>query len=141
MSRFPSIPVLLRSRKFHRVPMMMDGNCFYRAVCAEYHKDVDLHHLLRRTVIEYMLESSDVYGKYFPSMRIMLGRLNANKRIGVWNSDLADLVPHAVAQMLGCCIEVYAVTEDEQVIRYSFGEGTKIRLLRQNNHYDLLAKD
>lgn len=141
MSRFPSVPVLLRSRKFYRLPMMADGNCFYRAVCTGYHKDVDLHHLLRRTAMEHMLESADVYGHHFPSMRVMVGKLNANKRLGVWNSDLADLVPHAVAQMLGCCIEVYAVAEDNQVTRYSFGEGPKIRLLRQDSHYDLLVKE
>lgn len=140
-SRFPSLPVLLRTRKLRRVPMVADGNCFYRAVCAGYHKDVELHHLLRRTTMEHMLESLDVYGHYFPSMGAMVGKLNANKRLGVWNSDLADLVPHAVAQMLGCCIEVYSVGEKEEVTRYSFGEGTKVRLLRQDNHYDLLIKN
>ncbi len=121
--------------------MVADGNCFYRAVCTAYHKDVDLHYLLRRTTMEHMLESVDTYGHYFPSMRVMVGKLNANKRLGVWNSDLADLVPHAVATMLGCCIEVYAVTETEEVIKYSFGEGPKIRLLRKDNHYDVLLKD
>jgi hypothetical protein len=43
--------------------------------------------------------------------------------------------------MLGCCIEVYAVTEAEEVIKYTFGDGQKIRLLRKDNHYDVLMKD
>ncbi len=131
----------MRTRKLHQIPTVADGNCFYRAVCTAYHKDVELHHLLRRTTMEHMLESVDTYSKFFPSMRVMLAKLNANKRLGVWDSDLADLVPHAVATMLGCCIEVYAVAQTEEVIKYSFGEGQKIRLLRKGNHYDVLLKD
>jgi hypothetical protein len=140
-SRFTSVPVLLSTRKLRRIPIVDDGNCFYRAVSTGYYKDVDMHHLLRRTTIEHMLESMDTYSPYFESPKSMLGMLNANKRLGVWNSDLADLVPHAVAQLLNCRIEVYAVTEDDQVIRYSFGEGEKIRLLRKDSHYELLLKN
>jgi hypothetical protein len=140
-SRFTSVSTLLRSRKLRRVSMVGDGNCFYRAVATGYHKDVDMHHLLRRITMEHMLEAVDVYAPYFESMRHLVGKLNANKRLGVWNSDLADLVPHAVAQLLTCAIEIYNVSENDEVIRYSFGEGTKIRLLRKDNHYDLLLKE
>jgi hypothetical protein len=141
-SRFASVPTLLRSRKLRTVPMMGDGNCFYRAVCAAYYKDVDMHHLLRRITIEHMMDDADVYEHFFESRAAMLRRMTANKRPGVWNSDLADLVPVAVAKLLGCCIEVYSVVEDE-VIRYRFGEdlGSPIRLLHKDNHYDLLLKD
>lgn len=140
-SRFISVPTLLRSRKLRQIPMLADGNCFYRAVSTGYYKDVDMHHLLRRITIEHMLENVDTYAPYFESLQKIVGKLNANKRLGVWNSDLGDLVPHAVAQLLNCCIEVYAVTEDGQVIRYTFGEGEKIRLLCKDNHYDLLLKE
>jgi hypothetical protein len=121
--------------------MVADGNCFYRAVSVAYYKDVNMHHLLRRLTMEHMLETVDTYSPYFESPKSMLGKLNANKRLGVWNSDLADLVPHAVAQLLNCRIEVYAVSDEDEVIRYSFGEGEKIRLLRNDNHYDLLFKN
>ena len=117
---------------------MADGNGFYRAISTAYYKDVEMHHLLRRTTMEHMME--DDYSDYFTSRKSFQGILNANKRLGVWNSDLADVVPLAVAKMLGCCIEVYSVYDGE-VRKYSFGEGTKIRLLHSNNHYDLLLKD
>ncbi len=141
-SRFASVPTLLRSRKLHKVPMIGDGNCFYRAVCAAYYKDVDMHHLLRRITIEHMLVDADIYEHLFESRTTLLRKLAANKRLGVWNSDLADLVPIAVAKLLGCCIEIYSV-EEEEVIRYRFGEelGSPIRLLHKDNHYDLLLKD
>ncbi len=140
-SRFSSTATLMRSRKLRSVAMVADGNCFYRAVATGYHKDVDMHHLLRRTTMEHMMESADTYMPYFESEKTMMGKLNANKRLGVWNSDLADLVPHAVASMLSCCIEVYAVDDNDEVTKYVFGEGEKIRLLRKDNHYDLLLKD
>jgi hypothetical protein len=141
MSRFTSVKSLLNARKFRRTSMEADGNCFYRAIAAAYHNDVDLHHLLRRATMEHMLESADIYLRYFPSMRVMISKLNSNKRLGVWNNDLADLVPHAVSVMLHCCIEVYSVSDAGEVIKYTFGEGQKIRLLRKNNHYDVLIKD
>ncbi len=140
-SRFTSVPILLRSRKLQQVPMAADGNCFYRAVSTGYYKDVDMHHMLRRTTMEHMMESENTYAPYFESVKSMMGKLIANKRLGVWNSDLADLVPHAVAQLLNCCVEIYDVDENDEVVRYTFGEGEKIRLLRKNNHYDLLAKN
>ncbi len=121
--------------------MLGDGNCFYRAVSTGYYKDVDMHHLLRRTTMEHMMESVETYAPYFESVKSLNGKLNANKRLGVWNSDLADLVPHAVSQLLNCCVEIYDVDENEQIVRYTFGEGQKIRLLRKENHYDLLLKD
>lgn len=141
-SRFSSVPTLLRSRKLRAVPMVADGNCFYRAISAAYYKDVDMHHMLRRVTMEHMLEDAELYEEFFESKQAFVRRVTANKRLGVWNSDLADLVPVAVAQLLGCCIEVYSVVDDE-VVRYRFGEqlGSPIRLLHQDNHYDLLLKD
>jgi len=141
MSRFTCLNTLLKKRKLHHIRMEADGNCFYRAVCIAYHKDEDLHHLLRRTTMEHMLESIDTYARYFSSMQVMIGKLNANKRVGVWTTDMVNLVPHAVATMLNCCIEVYTVTETDEVVKYTFGEGQKIRLLRKNNQYDVLTKD
>ncbi len=137
---FPCLQTLLNFRKFHVVPVDADGNCFYRAVAKGYYKDIDMHHMLRRTTIEHMMEDVAEYAPYFESQKSLLGKLNANKRLGVWNTDLADLIPQAVAALLHCQINVYAVADNEEVVRYSFGEGQKIHLLLRNNHYELLVK-
>ncbi len=142
MSRsFPCVQTLLKYRKFCVDTVDADGNCFYRAVAKGYYKDVTMHHLLRRTTIEHMMEDSAEYEPLFESKKTLVAKLNANKRLGVWNSDLADLVPLAVANLLQCQIDVYSVDDTEEVMKYSFGKGEKIRLLLRNNHYDLLVKN
>lgn len=122
--------------------MIGDGNCFYRAVAAAYYKDVTMHPTLRFFTMDHMLDSADVYQHFFESFMSMKRRLTANKRLGVWNTDLADLVPFAISRLLQCRLEIYAVTDDEEVLKHSFGEsGDTIRLLYKNNHYDLLVKN
>jgi hypothetical protein len=142
-SRFTSVPSLLKTRKLAVDTMVADGNCFYRAVAAAYYKDVDMHHMLRRTVIEHMIEDAEEYKAWHNGAKNFTGILNANKRLGVWNSDLADIVPLAVTKLLGVRLEIYSVDENDAVTKYVFGEeGEKIRLLYQNsNHYDVLRKD
>ena len=142
MSRsFACIQTLLKHKKLCLEKVEPDGNCFYRAVAKSYYKDVDMHHLLRRITMEHMMEDAEEYEGLFESKKSLVAKLNANKRLGVWNSDLADLVPLAVANLLNCRLEIYAVAENEKVQTYVFGEGEKIRLLLRNNHYDLLIKD
>lgn len=142
MSRsFPCVQTLLKYKKLFLDTVDSDGNCFYRAVAKGYYKDVDMHHMLRRTTIEHMMEDVEEYEGLFESKNSLMGKLNANKRLGVWNSDLADLVPLAVAKLLNCKLEIYAVSDNAEVKTYEFGEGEKIRLLLRNNHYDLLVKN
>ena len=151
-SRFASVQTLLQARKFRVVPMVGDGNCFYRAVATAYYKDVDMHPTLRNFTMEHMLDSAETYQPFFETFLAMKRRLTANKRLGVWNSDLADLVPAAVASLLGCRVEVYSVcSETDEVIRHRFepcdainasnSSTTTIRLLHKKNHYELLLKD
>lgn len=124
--------------------MVPDGNCFYRAVTTALYGSPVNHKDLRSRLMNHMLEMEHVYGALFESPKRFRGVLAANKRLGVWNSDLADLMPSAVASLLGVSLEVYSVAEDESVVRYIFNEetvsGSKIRLLHENNHYDLLVK-
>jgi hypothetical protein len=141
---FASVPVLLKTRKLRRVPMVPDGNCFYRAVAAAVHGSPKTHKDLRSRLMDHMLEMEATYSPFFESQARFRRVLAANKRLGVWNSDLADIVPCAVANLLGVVLEVYSVTDDDSVVRYSFNEeqtgGQKIRLLHEHNHYDLLLK-
>ncbi len=101
-----------------------------------------MHPTLRLFAMEHMLDNAEIYQPFFESFMAMKRRLTANKRLGVWNSDLADLVPVAVASLLQCRLDIYAVSEDDEVVRYSFGEsGDRIHLLYKDNHYDLLVKN
>lgn len=142
-SCFASVSILLKSRKLRRVPMVADGNCFYRAVAAAIYKNANAHKSLRTKLMEYMLEYKSVYGALFESEHRFRGILSANKRLGVWNTDLADIAPLAMANLLGITLEIFFVGDDGEVRRYTFNEslsGTKIRLLHENNHYDVLLR-
>ena len=141
-SRFSSLPILLRTRKLRVVPMQQDGNCFYRAVATAYHEDEALHHQLRRSLMDYIMAEKKRYEPLFFGQRSMSGMIMANRRAGVWNTDLADIVPAAIAAFLNVRVEVYSVCDDDSVVRYVFGEsgGHKIRLLHRWNHYDVLMR-
>ncbi len=121
--------------------MIADGNCFYRAISSAVYKDAEMHHLLRRMTMEHMLEDLNEYEPFFDSAVSLRRKIISNKRTRVWNSDLADIVPLAVARLLACRIHIYSVAEDEEVTHYTFGEsGNTIRLLHHDNHYELLLK-
>ncbi len=139
---FTSLLSLLRYRKLKVVPMMGDGNCFYRAVATHYYSDPNMHLLLRRTLMEHMAEDPADYTPFFGSPQKFKNILHANKRAGVWNSDLADLVPVAISQLLNLRVEVFSVGDSGEIQKYSFGpeRPNPIRLLLNDNHYDLLIK-
>lgn len=142
-TRFASVPVLLKARKLRRVPMVADGNCFYRAVAAAFYNNTRAHESLRHRIMDYMLEMEDIYTALFESPRRFRAVLAANKRLGVWNSDLADIAPFAAANLLQVRLEVFSVCEGGEVARYIFNEsqtGLKVRLLHEDNHYDVLLR-
>lgn len=123
--------------------MVADGNCFYRAVAAAFYNNPNAHISLRSNLMNYMLEMEEFYASLFESRRHFRAVLAANKRLGVWNSDLADMVPIAAASLLQIRLEVFRVCEDGKVARYIFNEsqaGPKIRLLHEDNHYDVLMR-
>ena len=141
-ARFASLPLLLRTRKLKLVPIKGDGNCFYRAVATGYYRDSEMHFILRRAIMDHIQSSIEDYAIFFDSVAKFTRVVTANKRKGVWNSDLCDIVPLAVSQLLNIRVEVFSVVDNE-VIRYVFGEDkpSTLRLLHQDNHYDLLKKD
>lgn len=122
--------------------MIGDGNCFYRAAATHLYADPNKHLLLRRTLIEHMAEEQGQYVPFFESPKKFQNVLHANKRAGVWNSDLADLVPVALAQLLNIRVEVFSVADTGEIQKYTFGseQPNPIRLLLKDNHYDLLIK-
>lgn len=123
--------------------MVADGNCFYRAISTAYYNNVQAHKTLRAKVMDYMLETEAMYSALFESPRKYRAVLAANKRLGVWNSDLADVVPFAAAHLLNIRLDVFSVLEDGEIAHYIFNEecgGPTIRLLHEKNHYDVLLR-
>ncbi len=141
LTRFSSIKTLLSTKKLTLTAIKGDGNCFYRAIATAYYKDPDMHFPLRRSLMDHMLAEAEEYSLYFEDTSRFTRVLRPNKRKGVWNSDLCDLVPMAVSKLLNIRVEVYSVIDNE-IIRYVFGEKNPntLRLLHQDNHYDLLVK-
>jgi hypothetical protein len=143
-SRFLSLPSLLRSRKLRILPVASDGNCFYRAVSRAYYKDEEFHGLLRRTLMEHIIEETAHYTTLFDNEEKLKNLAHSNKRLNCWNSDLADIVSFGISNMLNIKIEVYRLNKDESVSKYVFGSdcgGPSICLLNVNrNHYNLLEK-
>ncbi len=143
-SQFTSLPILLRSRKLRVIPMISDGNCFYRAISTALFKNPEYHTDIRHKVTQYIQQHSDKYSIYFENSRYFFRALLANNYPGVWNSDFADMIPHAVAQMFEVRIEIYAEDSFGKINKYVLdtNRGTKspLRLLLRNDHYDLLQK-
>lgn len=117
-----------------RIPMIADGNSFFRAISVAYYNDVEMHRILRQITMDHMMEDASIFEPLFESKDAFERRVTANKCPGTWNVDLGDVIPAAVAKLLQCCIEIYSV---EDIFRYRFGD-KKIRLLQRKNHYDLL---
>ncbi len=145
-SRFLSVSALLKSRKLRVVEITGDGNCFYRAVARAYHNDEDFHLLVRQTLMNNILEDPAPYTAFFEDESRLRRLASANKKPNTWNSDLADIVPFGISNLLGVRVEVYSVNgEDGGVSKFVFGEdngGSPIRLMHMNgNHYNLLEKN
>jgi hypothetical protein len=124
-------------------PIAEDGNCFYRAVSRAYYNDEEFHGLLRRTLMEHIIEDTTPYAAFFENEKRLKNLAHANKRLNCWNSDLADIVPLGISNMLNTKIEIYKLNDDETVSKYVFGSefgGPSIRLLHNKNHYNLLEK-
>jgi OTU domain-containing protein 3 len=144
-SRFLSLSALLKSRKLRVVEITGDGNCFYRAVARAFHKDEDFHLLIRSTLMEHIVEDPTPYTAFFENEKRLRNLAHANKKPNTWNSDLADVVPFGISNLLNCRVEVYSVNgNDGGVSKFVFGEdkGSPIRLMHVNgNHYNLLEKN
>jgi len=71
----------------------------------------------------------------------MLRAISANRRLGVWNTEISDLAVTVVANLLNVTLKIHNVNADNSIYSFTVGEGeTIIHLLRTNgNHYDLLT--
>jgi hypothetical protein len=138
---FPSISKAIKGLKIHTVAG--DGNCFYRAVAKAHFDNEDLHYVVRQTIMDYLRDHAAEYQVFFDSPAEYAAMIAKNRKEGVWNSDIADMVPAIFANVFGVCIQVFTVSANKSVSRYTFGPYSprkpSIRLLLNSHHYNLLV--
>ena len=139
-SSFPSLSFL---RKFRHVAMPRDGNGLFRAVAKAYHQDEDMHLMLRKSLMEHIMEDKHVYAPLFFGPRSFDSALINGRQKGVWHPDLAPVVLTAIADFLCVTLEVYSYDGDSvQRVVYRPLEGaasSRVRLLLNRDHCDLLT--
>jgi len=126
---------------FTRCPVASDGNCFYTATgffCGTNALE------MRSIVMSYFIYKKAEYSIFFESEADFLEAVRANRQDRVWNSELCDIAPHAVAQILkrdiiihnfdGSTIqEITTPLENKDEII-----APPIHLFRSYNHYEIL---
>lgn len=123
------------------VSVKADGNCFYRAIARAVHKDEDFHLQIRRSAMDALIESKD-YVHLFDNPDAFKRCVAANKRPGVWNTEIADLAPTLIPKLLNVYLTIYDIHDDGMPYCYHYGDSshTAIALLRTGDcHYDLLV--
>ncbi len=122
-----------------------DGNCFYRALALAVYDDESFHTTIRSTAINTIQCDADTYLPYFSKdEKRFLAALHANKRNGVWNTEIADIVPTVVPDVLDINLGIVDYNDTTKMITiHKFGESRDrktVWLLRTDgSHYDLLV--
>jgi hypothetical protein len=124
---------------YTRCPVIPDGNCFYTTMGFFSELDADS---MRKKIMDYMTENKAFYSVYFESEKDFLSRVKANRRPGVWNSDICDIVPQAASQMLKRTIIVHNYTDNRTFNLITFEHenptGNAIHVFRKSDHYEIL---
>lgn len=129
---------------FTRCPVAADGNCFYTST--GFFCGVEAAEM-RRIVMNYFVYKKAEYSIFFESEASFLDAVKANRRSRVWNSELCDIAPHAVAQILkrdviihnyvnGVITEI--VTPSSACELESGASPDPIHLFRSFSHYEIL---
>lgn len=127
---------------FTRCPVNPDGNCFYTSsgfFC-------DLNALeMRKHVMNYMMENKAFYSVFFDGEKQFMDCIKANRRPGVWNSDICDIAPQAASQMLKRTIIIHNYASDGSFTIITFmvdnPTGPEIHLFRKSHHYEILLQN
>lgn len=137
-----SVSVLLTEYKKAVHSISKDGNCFYRALALSEHKDESFHKSIRYFAMNHIQSNAEEYIPIFGDSSTFYRCLNANKRDGVWNTEIADIAPTIIPDILDVHLIIYDYIEGSDTIGvYTFGDPSMktVELLRtNNNHYDLL---
>ena len=119
-----------------------DGNCFYRSAAIALFKDESKHKLLRDIMMDHMLTKTEQYAEYFTSGIQYRRKVAANRRDGVWNTEIADIVPVQLAVKFDITLVIHDCNETtKKVTKRKYGHGaTRVHLMRTNDgHYSLLV--
>jgi hypothetical protein len=124
---------------FTRCPVNPDGNCFYTSTgffCNLNAKE------MRTSLMNYITSNKAFYSVFFETEKEFMGCVRANRRPGVWNSDICDIAPQAAAQMLKRNIIIHNYSADGTFNLITFAVenpgGNDIHLFRKSHHYEIL---
>ena len=142
---FPFFPfnmdAFMAANSFEEQKIEGDGNCFYRSIAAAILGDDDQHAEIRKVAMDYLSAKIDEYSIYFESKNKFKRSVAANRRSGVWNTEICDLVPGATAEALKIKLTVHSWTCGK-VVSETYapeGAGCELNLLLVCGHYSLLV--
>jgi hypothetical protein len=123
---------------FTRIPVASDGNCFYTATGFFYELNASV---MRHLIVKYFMFKKAEYSIFFESEAAFIKAVKENSITRIWNNDLADILPHAAAQLLQRDIIIHNF--DSRYIKQIRIPATTstyppIHLFRSNCHYEIL---
>ena len=107
-----------------------------------YYKDQEFHKTLRHMTMNRLVDEREKYSVYLSdNITNMMRTIAANRRLGVWNTEISDLAVTIVPELLKVTLKIHDVDADNKINTITIGESETIfHLLRTNgNHYDLLT--
>lgn len=129
---------------FTRIPVAPDGNCFYTAISFFCGLNAVT---MRHRILKYLVLKRAEYSIFFESEAAFIKAIKENSVARIWNTDLADILPHAAAQLLqrDIIIHNYDGKSIKQIrVPYSSTEicgSIPIHLFRGNCHYEILLEN
>ncbi len=124
---------------FTRCPVNPDGNCFYTST--GFFCNLNANEM-RANLMNYIGSNKAFYSIFFETEKEFMACVRANRRPGVWNSDICDIAPQAAAQMLKRTIIIHNYSADETFNLITFAVenpcGNDIHLFRKSHHYEIL---
>lgn len=127
---------------FTRCPVAADGNCFYTATgffCGATAAE------MREITMKYFIFKKAEYSIFFESETDFMKAVKVNSAPKVWNSELCDIAPHAVAQILKRAIIIHnydgkKITEINTPVE-DLALYPPLHLFRSNHHYEILIEN
>jgi hypothetical protein len=129
---------------FTRIPVASDGNCFYTAT--GFFCGLNAATMRHRT-LKYLVLKRAEYSIFFESEAAFIKAIKENSMARIWNTDLADILPHAAAQLLQRDIIIHNYDgKSIKQIRVPYNSidmigSIPIHLFRSNCHYEILLEN
>jgi hypothetical protein len=129
---------------FTRIPVASDGNCFYTAI--GFFCGLNAAAMRHRT-LKYLVLKRAEYSIFFESEAAFMKAIKENSMARIWNTDLADILPHAAAQLLQRDIIIHNYDgKSIKQIRVPYNSidmigSMPIHLFRSNYHYEILLEN